>query len=793
VAAVGDLVLALRSRTRAPAAILTLTESSFDELAKEADGEPLLGLLLALREALPASPSAARLLSRLHEHLGHDDEAARTEEEAQRLAVLARGGGPRSADEVLLLGRLLFSADRVTEADRLLKPMVEQQQGNLRFMKLWAQIKHTQGQLTEAIRAFERVRALAPADESALLHLGIIHRLSQSPDAARRELELVGDNAVARRHLAQLELEKAFQFASKQQFTSAVEICERLAERHRTSDPEIVKLALLQKACLLESIANFDGAIETLEQLGRERGFEDDSDRLRCLARIYELRGAANDLVRAQKVYGFLHQQTGAPEFLSRMARLAERRGDKKEAAQLEQRFVRAFRREHQELTLAELIKAASHHYMPLTALRSLVPAGEDTESLKAALKDRMKPSPGSEAAAAAQATSRRAPPRFDSSLLPLDSLKHESPSQRVASLRRQLALLLALEGKLDESAEIFRELAASVDRSRPEDSKYLGDIHQARGDKAGARSLYLKAVSQEETADSLVLSTILESEDSDLWPAMSVIFQDPDKRERAYEALKQSAKSHQLSPEAWWSLARFERLIGFSHQADKHETKARALSRTLEKPTPRIGHVQVAAVYEFRGQKQGIVHEIWASRYPVTPEQGAQAGLLDQASIFGNIAPDMMRDIQNVFVAVRAFVKEKFPHLVEDLDTHRYMLKVTKDDEPSGGNSAGIAVALAFVSVFLQKELPADFAITGSLVADSATEIRLRRIADVDTKVLGVYQRRIARLICPSENRPDLESSHLVPRQIWEKRVAFAGNLTQVMKLVFGDDLWEW
>jgi ATP-dependent Lon protease len=152
-----------------------------------------------------------------------------------------------------------------------------------------------------------------------------------------------------------------------------------------------------------------------------------------------------------------------------------------------------------------------------------------------------------------------------------------------------------------------------------------------------------------------------------------------------------------------------------------------------------------------------------------------------------------MMRDIQNVFVAVRTFVEHKFPHLVTDLGGYRYVLKVTKDDEPSGGSSAGIAVALAFVSVFLQRPVRQDVAITGSVVVDSSSEIRVHRVADVDHKMIGVHQRRLSRLVMPEENRADLEASDLVPRPIWERRAAFARNLTQVMKLVFGDDVWEW
>lgn len=750
-----ELSSSLHRQERSAAEVLSEIEQRFDDLASEAGGEPLLALLLSVRDLLPLSPRAHELLSRLHERYGDDEAAANAANEAQILAVQARGGGDRTLEEVLLLARLLLSADRAGEAHRLLKPLVDRMQDNLQFMKLWAQLKHTQGQLTEAIRAFERVRALAPADPSALLQLAIIHRLSQNPDAARRELELLGDHALAKRHLAQLELERAFQLAGKQQFTSAVEVCEALAEKHRAGDPEIAKLALLQKALLLEGLGNYDGAIETLERLGRERGFETDHDRLRCLARAYELRGTPEDLARAERVYGFLHEKTHRPELLSRLARIAARRGDREAAAKLERRFTDAFRRENQELTLPELLRAAVDHYIPLVRLASLAPDREQLETFARALTDRAASDGGA---------------------------------------RRQLALVHALLEQYEESAEIWRGLIAGG-QARAEDTKYFGDVCDARGDAAGARALYLAALSEEEVADATILNSVLSGDDDpDVLRLMLAIFRDPRKRERTYEALKHAAKNHQLSPEVWWTLARFERLIGLEGQADRHESKARALSRAVERSGPRIGHVKVAAVYELIGQKQGIVHEIWASRYRVGPGgRSGPGGQLDETSIFGNVAPDMMRDIQNVFVAVKAFVTERFPHLVEDLDEHRYILKVTKEDETSGGNSAGIAVALCFLSVLLQKPIPQDIAVTGALVADSSTEIRLARVADVDHKVLGVYQRRLEKLILPVENRADLEHSDLVPREIWEKRVAFAATLTQLMKLVFGEDLWEW
>lgn len=695
-------------------------------------------------------------MSRIQDLLGND-EAAPEQESVDAAVPRDPDSGERQVESSLLVARLLFSVGRVGDADRLLRPLVRARQDRADLLRFWARIKHTQGQLTEAIRTFERVHALCPAEPSALANLEMLHRLALHPEAPKREmeLELMKNDALARAHKAQLELERAFRLAGHHKFTSAVSICDRVAEQFKAADPILYKLALLEKAILLEGIGRFDSAIETLERLGNTRGFEVDKDRLRTLAKIYERRGSPEDLAKATKVHGFLFEQTRAPEFLSRMLAIARARGDSAEIERLERRFIEAFNAEQLELDAEQVLEAACLHYVPLWSLRGVLPPREELRLLAA------RPEP-------------------------------VSPSSVSPDVHRRRALLLALLDEREASAEIYRRLIAEG-LSRPEDVKYFADMCEEQGDPSGATALYLAALSSEDVADAHVLGKMLALEDPAVLRLLATVFSDPEKRARTYEAIKQLAKAYQLQPAAWHTLARFELLIGRTADAERHRAKAEALERVRGADGPRIGHVQVAAVYEFQGQKQGMVHEIWASRYRVGPHALAEGGQLDEGSIFGNVARDMMRDIQNVFVAVRTFVQQKFPHLVEDLERHRYVLKVTKDDEPSGGNSAGIAVALAFVSVFLQKPIPRDFAITGSLVADSSSEIRLHRVADVDHKVLGVYQRRLSRLIAPAENRIDLEASHVVPRRVWESRVSFARNLTQVMKLVFGDDVWEW
>src|SRR5262245_4509917 len=120
--------------------------------------------------------------SELIELLGSDE----TSDEAP--AAPRRGVEKKRAhtlEESVLIGRLLFFCGRVGEADRLLRPLVRIHQDRADLLKLWAQIKHTQGQLTEAVRTFERLHA-KQSQPSELMHLEMIHRMSQHPEAAKR-------------------------------------------------------------------------------------------------------------------------------------------------------------------------------------------------------------------------------------------------------------------------------------------------------------------------------------------------------------------------------------------------------------------------------------------------------------------------------------------------------------------------------------------------------------------------------------------------------------------------------
>src|SRR5262249_29440263 len=157
----------------------------------------------------------------------------------------------------------------------------------------------------------------------------------------------------------------------------------------------------------------------------------------------------------------------------------------------------------------------------------------------------------------------------------------------------------------------------------------------------------------------------------------------------------------------------------------------------------------------------KGLIHEVWAGRQPAPPGQG---GWLPTENILGNLTSEMKEGVSNTFLAVREYARSKLPHLTSDILDYNYTFKVTKEDEPSGGLSAGLPTALAFLSVFLQRPIPQDTAATGCVVADSHEVLTLRGVGDAEYKVKGAYHRNLRMLILPLANRSALEVSGQVP-----------------------------
>jgi len=158
---------------------------------------------------------------------------------------------------------------------------------------------------------------------------------------------------------------------------------------------------------------------------------------------------------------------------------------------------------------------------------------------------------------------------------------------------------------------------------------------------------------------------------------------------------------------------------------------------------------------------------------------------------ILGNITPDMKQGIRNTFLAVREYARSRFPQQTADILDYNYTYKVTKEDEPSGGLSAGLPTALACLSVFLRRPVPQDIASSGVVIADAHNVLVVRHVGEAEYKVKAAYNRNLRTLILPADNRAELAKSAHVPQAICDDIVRYVAGLDEAVTLVFGEKIW--
>jgi ATP-dependent Lon protease len=150
-----------------------------------------------------------------------------------------------------------------------------------------------------------------------------------------------------------------------------------------------------------------------------------------------------------------------------------------------------------------------------------------------------------------------------------------------------------------------------------------------------------------------------------------------------------------------------------------------------------------------------------------------------------------MRQAVRNTFLAVREYARSRFPHRTADILDHDYTYKVTKEDEPSGGLSAGLPTALAFLSVFLQESIPQDIAFTGVVIADSHDVLVVRSVGDSEYKLKAAYHKNLRALVLPAENRAELVLSRAVPRAATEELARFVSSFDEAITETFGPRVW--
>jgi tetratricopeptide (TPR) repeat protein len=636
-------------------------------------------------------------------------------------------------DERIRYAEVLVEIGDLTLAEMEVAQVLDESPEHPEALSLFGKLKHMRGQLSLAVACSAQIQSKhVGSSERARMHLESMLHLAQDPTQGAGEFLAMGQFQLVQKPTAYLALEEAFrQYVSRRPNEAGI-ICRNVATRYRDRDGEVYKLAVLAEAWIYELIGDFEISIQILERLGLERGYETDIDRLLALISLYERTGSRERLESAVNIGKYLEKNHQDPHVLGRLALLYRRLGDREAAAEYERRHLDAYRRKMHRADFREVVEVASHRFLPIERLRAI---------------------------------------HFSDPVL--------TPS----GPERETALGAAIRGDLATAKRTF---------SRGEDLlglKYWANLEALSGTHTGrerAIELYARAL-REDPTDLYVIGWLLDREAEARSPKVADLLKMKSIVPTVLEALE--AAVH-VSPNDYRIWRRLATLLALQHGGDtaqqrRFEERAESLERSSRERSRAIGRVLSAATYRFAGTIHGLVHEVWATRELASPGQG---GSLRRDDILGNVTEEMRTNVRNTFLATREYAQAKFPHATGDILDYNYGYKVTKEDEPSGGTSAGLPTALAFLSVFLQRPVPQDVASTGVMVTDAHDVLTVRLVGDLDYKVDGAYHRNLRMILVPSGNRPMLERSTIVPHAISDEIVRYVPDLDQAAGLVFGD-----
>jgi tetratricopeptide (TPR) repeat protein len=638
----------------------------------------------------------------------------------------------RDHDERARYAKVLVEIGDLTLAELEVAEVLDKSPEHLEALSLLAKLKHMRGQLSLAVACSAQLQSKSESTgEQARMHLESMLHLAQDPTQGAGEFLALGQFQLVQKPTAYLALEEAFRLYVARRPNEACSTCRTVATRYRERDLEVYKLAVLAEAWIYELIGDFEVAIQILEHLGLERGFETDIDRLMALVALYERTGSRERLESAVNIGKYLEQHHEHVHVLGRLAMLYRRLGDREAATEYERRHLIAYRRSMHRAEFPEVVQVASRRFLPIERLRAI---------------------------------------RFPDTHLPPDASEREG------------AVAAAIVGDIKAAKRTFSRGSDLLDL------KYWANLEALTGTnttRERALELYARALTQD-PADLYVIGWLLDREAeapsprvADLLKMRSIV---PTVLEALESAVHVSPNDHRI----WRRLATLLDLQGGDGaQRRRFAERAESLERASRERSRAIGRVLSAATYRFAGTIHGLVHEVWATRELASPGQG---GALRRDDILGNVTEEMRGNIRNTFIAAREYAQAKFPHATRDILDYNYGYKVTKEDEPSGGTSAGLPTALAFLSVFLQKPLPQDVASTGVVVTDAHDVLTVRLVGDLEYKVDGAYHRNLRMILVPTGNRPILERSAIVPQAIAEEIVRYVPDLDQAVGLMFGD-----
>lgn len=643
---------------------------------------------------------------------------------------------------------VLLEIGKIREAEVETLAILEAHPDDLNALGLFAKIKHMRGELSEAVACWAHAHMRSPYHDTARMHLAAMLHLARDPERGASEFLAMGQTQLVRKPVAYLALEEAFRAVVALRPKEARAICHRVASKYADTDRDVYKIAVLAEAWIADMSGDLRAARECLERLGQERGFETDLDRVLALVDVYERIGDHDNLRAAVNICRFLERTYDHVPILGRLAMLYVRLGEDDNARTYQERHRRAFLKGMHIPSLVDVVHVAAKRYLPLTQLKHM-----RSICLTASV------SLHSEASLLEQA---------------LWTILHHAHSRHVAP------------DVLDHAEELFQSDGTLLGR------KYLADVAVLRGQHDLARTRYMQ-IFADDNSDARVLEWLVAQADPTCGDAIVQAYLCESNRYATVLQMLEAAahidprdpvRCHGLA--VVWSLKKDDPRS--QERSRRYHARAVALQDAAGQRQGTIGRAQAAAVYNLAGKSKGLIHEIWVGREPAMA--AGTGGTLPADHILGNMTHDMTQNVRNTFLAVREYCRARFPHLAHDIMNYTYNYKVTKEDEPSGGVSAGLPTALALLSVFLQRPLPQDIASTGAIVTDAHDVLTVAPVGDVPFKIRGAFHKNMRALLVPYGNRVAVMQTPFVPQSISAQVTHFVSKLDDAVLFCFGHDV---
>src|SRR5258708_22690806 len=252
--------------------------------------------------------------------------------------------GAPTADDRLSYTRVLAEIGELYDAEIQIAHVLEGQPDESAAVEILAKMKLMGGGLTEAIALWAQVDERSPRSQTGLLRLSSMLQLAREGERGGGEFLVLGHFQLWRKPAAHIELEEVFRMFLARRPEQARERCDQLARKYQGKDADLYKLAVVAKAWIAELSGELDLARSILEDLGQERGFETDSDRVLALARLYEQLGTRELLEKAVHIYQFFERSFEKVSVLGHLASLHRRLGGQEEAGRYPARVIDLFR-----------------------------------------------------------------------------------------------------------------------------------------------------------------------------------------------------------------------------------------------------------------------------------------------------------------------------------------------------------------------------------------------------------------------------------------------------------------